>query len=463
MKIIFQFIIILSSFWSIFAIADTSADLNKAIVVFGGGGEPKGETTIFDNTLVDLGKIYQLSMWKHKSLSFDSGHSVTESLVKENFSNSNNSPFTSLNFNLEVDKLKSLMEKKKTKQVFIYIDTHGEVKVGKELTHQISTIEPSGLVGLEKLEELSLLAKKNGILLAIVDQSCHSGNTLSLANDFTCVISATSPDLYSYGTEGSFAEVFLKSLKSGKNLEDTFLEARLDSGDPGFPMISSKENNLIKTLFYEKLVPYLYRDAHLNSYIENEVESLNSCARDQKHEELINLINQVENLKSVSIFTFMKILLNEYRDVMNEYISNEEFLSGEKFQEKRTISNKDGTYKDTLPLRQFLTADYDEAITIQKKLIETIKKDPNITEEKLKEERGYLDFFQIAKKKQTITNKKHPEFKIAFNKNKSLKERMNNFSASIANESKRIYNELYKAELSTRKKDEKNPCHDFVF
>ena len=455
MKIIYSITI----FFLIFSTAVQAKEnqINKSLIILGGGGEPKGDDTIFDRSLEDLGRVYQLPIWKDKFLSFDSGHPVTEKIIQDKFSNPQNTPFSTLNFYYEIDKIKKLMTDKKTKQVMVYIDSHGELKGKDELSHHIHTIDSQETVGLDKLQELSILAEKNGILLAIIDQSCHSGNTITLANKFTCVVSATSPDLYSYGSQESFTEEFLKRLKPGANLEDAFLKARLDSSDAGFPMISTKESESIKKSFYEKLVPYIYKNEHFDEFITKEVNSSNSCIRKENYDELLNMISQVEKANSHLILSHMKNLLSQYHQVLDDYIKNEEILNGEEFKKEIMLSSSDGKYKDSVSLRKFITSDYDEAISEQEKLLKT-KLSPDDREFQM----AILDFFKIAKSEQEKIRKEHPEYQRAIKDNHDFHEKIESLSGLVANESKRVYQELYSAEMTARKKKESNPCRDFV-
>ena len=109
----------------------------------------------------------------------------------------------------------------KFSSVIIVIDTHGADKEDNqsEISHHVAVnsrdLKQTETISLDELKVLTQLAKEKGIKLGIIDFSCHSGHTISLANDNTCIISATGPKHYGFS---SFSDNFLSEMKNGGNL-----------------------------------------------------------------------------------------------------------------------------------------------------------------------------------------------------------------------------------------------------
>ena len=55
----------------------------KHLYILGGGGDPAGDTTIFDTDLKNMSKFANKSDWK-TTISFNGGHKNTEKIIKEN-------------------------------------------------------------------------------------------------------------------------------------------------------------------------------------------------------------------------------------------------------------------------------------------------------------------------------------------------------------------------------------------
>lgn len=286
----------------------------------GGGGEPKGESTIFDYQVKSMGKFNGASSWDTK-VSFNGGHKKTEELLSKGFSKQGvtNTPFTEESYNQII---KDYEEKIKIGQVqsgdqlMLIISTHGAQKKAKDVTHDISakggeiknydTAEGSKLVSLDKLQNLATLAESKGIKLAIVDLSCHSGSTLPLSNSRTCVISATGPNHYGYAgdSQGTFTNAFIDKMKKGKSLEEVFLDARENFTDLSFPMISSPVGLEINKELYNPLTPYLYfydpKHDKFSPFIKEQAAKGEACSISQEHNELLSLISQFQKIKNHS-------------------------------------------------------------------------------------------------------------------------------------------------------------------
>src|SRR5690606_31490044 len=104
--------------------------------------------------------------------------------------------------------------------------TH-QISAGGRATNLLS-LAGGSRVNLDRLENLARMAQEKNIKLAILDFSCHSGASLSLANSSTCVIAATGPHSFAYGgaSSATFSNAFVNRMAPGKNLEEIYLEAR---------------------------------------------------------------------------------------------------------------------------------------------------------------------------------------------------------------------------------------------
>ena len=52
------------------------------LLIIGGGGEPEGDTTIFDGDINDLGQNLKNLKW-NTEISFNGGHKNTEKIIQE--------------------------------------------------------------------------------------------------------------------------------------------------------------------------------------------------------------------------------------------------------------------------------------------------------------------------------------------------------------------------------------------
>jgi hypothetical protein len=305
----------------------------KHILVMGGGGEPKRSGTIFDEKLRRVGSFAKYNPEYQSKVIFNGGHSGTENIVKEKFNSYDNSnQFTKESFEAAITNYEKDIETGKIKandQLLIYISSHGGDK--KNETHEISTAEGtitnldtlgSAAVSLDRLKKLTTLAEKKGIKLAIVDLSCHSGNTLALANSKTCVISGTGPNHYGFGGgfDGVFGNKFTGAFKKGKNLEEVFLETRKNYQDRSFPMISSPQGIEIQNKMYDPLTPYLYyydtSGNKFSPFMEEEILKGDQCKIDEQFRELIQWS---EILAKSSNNEIDKQLITRFEDTVYNY------------------------------------------------------------------------------------------------------------------------------------------------
>ena len=305
--------------------------------ILGGGGDPKGVTTTFDDEIKMMGKFFKSSKWC-TSVSFNGGHQETEKILKNNFINTSTvTNFDEKNYNKSIDEMISKIKIGQLKtgdQLMVTINTHGARNNG-EKTHQVilSKDEATDLedskgsrtANLDRLEELASLASEKGVKLALIDLSCFSGNLLNIKNNKVCIISSTGPDQYGYSggrtnyslfglsifskPADAFISKFISLFKSGSNLEDMFLEARVAGNDADFPMISTDEGNVVNEAIYNLLSPYLRFDAKMGDRFavdftkfymrENELET-RICSLNQNHATLKKLLLQYESIAGIN-------------------------------------------------------------------------------------------------------------------------------------------------------------------
>ena len=285
------------------------------MLLMGGGGEPKGDTTIFDGGLTKLGQNLESLKWNYQ-VSFNGGHDSTEKILTNKFSKSSSvaSNFTKDNYE---ELIKSYIKKinngeiKSGDQLMIIVNTHGGKAVEGQLTHRIAAVGAqaknsddlagASLVSLDRLQEIVKLTEQKGIKLGIVDLSCHSGTSLALkkavdtGSPNTCIITATGPDHYGNAGPNSFAENFMEELKPGENLQDAFLKARIRSPFAEYPMISTEVNDKIVKDVYEGITPYLYyyypNQDKLTPYISENAYEGQICKREEIFKNLITNID----------------------------------------------------------------------------------------------------------------------------------------------------------------------------
>ncbi len=493
LKLIFQHCIL---FALIFLSLDSQAQ-NKHYYVLGGGGEPTGKTTIFDNNLFILSKFVKNSDWK-TVVSFNGGHEKTEEILTIKFNKAKDyGNFTKENYHSIVDEMLSKIksgELKEGDQLMISIDTHGAETDYKELTHKIAlgfgaatnlnNLDGAKVVNLDRLKELADLAAEKGVKLAVIDLSCFSGNTLKIANPKTCVITGTGPDQYGYAGAIdyklfkypiTFGSKFFSQMKKGKNLEQTFLDARMTGNVPDYPMISTIEGKNVDDKLYKLLVNFLdYNDEiSLNlhrSYAKAERSEedfkRHVCERDNKLEEFISLLNQSKAMLDLSKRLIdqdiekLKEALVKYREFQKEY---EEYYRL-KFEIEKDLlkileeqfSSYRKDWEDYSPL-SFMNIDFE----VSQKRFEKLLANSTTTFEKnmwkrnlesLKRKKQLVDDFKSKIPQETKDKIKRSD-EIYANSSRSY-----NLAVQVSVEAKRVFNHLYKAQPRVYQ----NPCRDFV-
>jgi len=479
---------IISSIFSISILA------GNHIAVIGGGAEDRSKpTTMFDTNLELLGQYYQSTTWQETAVSFNGGHSNTESILRSNFREQNKT-FTNENFDRLIENYKTKIRSKSLKtgdQLLIYIDTHGAVKIDGELTHQIATsgasisdynnLSGSSTVSMDKLKELTTLANQNGVKLAILDFSCHSGNSLPLANENTCVVTSTGPYHYAYGgAPGTFSYNFALNMRKGRNLEDVFIESRKNTTDMSFPMISTPQNkaiaefeynNISPFLYYyekdtDKLTPYLMDAASHNLFCKRE-DAFNKLNRMIDHVEKINIINKktlftTKEEKEVDL-TSLRENLKKYKEMQDKMIATLKSLKAHLLSNEMEISSGNDKSRtrivDKHSWGEIIATDYDAQIArIRARIQAKNDRNPDSYDNMLV--RYYLDG---KNKKEKIIREnpdlaKIPRVVQEFDKNFSDTSEI---AQKISDGEKRLYHALYMGQKHLFQ-NQNNACKNFV-
>lgn len=473
----------------IFLLSNTVYGNEKLLYVLGGGGDPAGSETIFDGDLKNILKFAKGSSWK-TSVSFDGGHSTTEKIIKDNSpAGANKGDFVEQNFEKILAEIRNKLangELKSGDQLMLLLDTHGAQNMGEQ-SHKVAlarnaatdlnTLKGARSISLDTLKPIIDLAKEKGVKLAFVDQSCHSGNSLNLANTDACIISGTGSNHFGYASvygflgfamPYTFSGKFNKLLAPGKNLEDIFLKARMNGDTPDFPMISTTEGKEIQAMLYDLITPYLFYNNKESSklddmYSARRIDEI-SCRSENSFNQLMETIANVEQMKNISLsknsFVQLKTVLTAYRNYQVEYEKSYKDLKYVSDKIKNIIAKdypkESGLFAD-VDLSSIINANYDPSIEAYQNLYDEIKNDSvkkmwKKELEDLKNKKritlevmGRLsadDIWKLGKQKKML-EKSADTYRYAKNVGVSLKK---------------LYNELY----SANKKAESNPCRDFV-
>lgn len=232
-----------------FASIAAADEPQKIALVLGGGGEPAGPTTIFDNGLSGFGQKLKEGGYQ-VDVAFDGTHSETAKIATS--LDAGAASFDEVGIAKKLTSLKAKMAQLKSgDQVLVVVDTHGDpnylgglgaYKPDPMLVHKVETNEANQQFDLKALREVQRMADAKGVKLAIVDASCYSGQSLKLSeeNPKTCVISATSSTAVGFA---DFLPNLSVNLRQGRSLEEAFLEARTQTSY-GYPEISTAKGSL---------------------------------------------------------------------------------------------------------------------------------------------------------------------------------------------------------------------------
>lgn len=493
---------LLIAFLLSFGVMAESQVVNKEFYVLGGGGEPEGKSTIFDQEITPMGKFLNSSDWKG-TVSFNGGHADTENLIKTKMNKALDAgSFTQENYNKLIDEMISKIQSGKLKkgdQLMVSINSHGAMNNGGK-THLVASsssaatnmlsLSGSTVVNLDRLEEVAKLASEKGVKLALIDLSCFSGNLLNIKSDKVCMISSTGKDQFSYSkvpskdfflsflfpsTPNTFTGKFNEQFKKGKNLEEIFLKARENGMEADFPMISTNEGRIINDMIYDFIVPYLHFNGQASntsidnlrsSYLENANIQEYACKVEKNYnifQDLLLEYEKIEKINDLSLgdeFLDLRYALAKYRDyqkgyadLLNQRVELE--LKIKKILKKDYSADKE--LWEHSEAMSFLDFNMSEIIFLMEKL----KKDEG---EKYPETSTKV--LKLLQKRQKISENIKAKIEDAYPKGVDHLVRFNSLdshSVKLAEDvsiaARKVYNSLYK-----KMKDNKaaNPCRDFV-
>lgn len=465
----------------------------KQLYIFGGGGDPKGPTTIFDAQLEVLSRFTSGSgnSWS-TTHSFNGGHERTENLLKTKFPTAHNgggfdqANFKSLLFEIE-QKLES-GDLKAGDQLMMLIDTHGATKGKNEKTHSIAlakgvaselkNLSGAQTISLDELDKITKLASEKGVKLALIDLSCFSGNSLKLSNQNICVISGSGENQYGYAEVRepgkkhrfyTFGGRFLEGMKKGVNLEDLFLNARAGSGAPDFPMISTDVGLEINDLIYKFITPYLlYNQASTTDFSETYIEAKSYaqavCESTEKYNEIQKRIEEIKAMagipkKMLDMNKLTKALVN-YRNYQLYY---EKALGAthKAGAEIKDLINRDYPLDAKLFDKEdglsILTVNRESSIKMYKEMLDSAKSEwSKKFYQKIYDELLLKDKIskEVSSKLSVASKASIKEFDEIFKHSYKTKE----LADDVSDEAKVVYDRLYKA----KKSKESNACRDFV-
>jgi len=459
----------------------------------GGGGEPDGDKTIFDDGLVTISKFVNSSPQWQSKVSFNGGHKQTELILKNKFQldQDKKSNFTPSSYKKLINEYKEKIlfgEIKEGDQLMLMISTHGAKKTGNEKSHSISvgpanvtnlqTLEGSEVLSLDELESLIELADSRGVKLALLDFTCHSGSSLKLAKPSTCIISATGPDHFGYN---SFADRFTNNLKKSKNLEEAYLKTFVDRNESSFPMISTKAGKELFEKYYALLSPYLYYSDDeigtdkLRGLFEKDLEKKSCSISD---ESMMKLIGFADDLKrDLNRGFFFGPNFNSFKDKLKAYHqllkeTQDEIIkmtlpkktekislcfSRAEIAQKYKVYLTDDKYCNTWSVSQMMMLDVDKEILRAENEHSSLSSDHKIWNE------VYMKSLQSLKLKKADYLIKYPDLK-NFDKIFSRVSKLQKESWEKSIEVSRGFQELYTQnyeKISKETASQPNPCRDF--
>ena len=433
---------------------------------WGAGGEPAGDTTIFDRSISQMRGFIDKSSktWKIEAYA-NGGHPQTQMELEKVFQP------RQLRGNISADHLEKQIADYKNKiergeikpgdKILLIIATHGYQNRG-EKSHSISTNSGAAQTesfNLDELKQITELAESKKIKLGIIDLSCHSGGSLPLANSATCIISSSGPTQYA---TGSFAENFLDRLQPGKSLESIFLETRRSSASPAFPMISTPAGQSVNQKLYSKIQLYLNWPGawERNDHFLESLLSRATCPRApeafSKLEDEIRTIAAQLGVKSPSIDRLLE-LMRHYDKKQRDAASALAAWGVKDLNQNESISQPDGTVVSESRLN-LLTTPYGDRVNDLSSRLES-ETDPSKRDRLQLLKEHYESRIQL--RAQLL--ERAPQLSNVASKYKALLNQLD-LSQSQANEialeERELYDALYREDSG--KNTGPNPCRDFV-
>ena len=459
-------------FWLLTFLFSLSAFAGELhVAVLGGGGEPKLQYTIFDEALKQVGEFYKKNPKAKMNVAFNGGHQATEIISEFYFGKTK--PFTADNYNAVISDYVQKMssgEIKSGDKILVYVNTHGATKSNIEETHGIAltgnvvtnfdTFSGPSVGSMDNLKRLTELAEKKGVKVGIVDLSCHSGNSLPLANSVTCVISSTGPNHYAGAGSLSFGTLFSKGLARGKNLEEVFLDARSRFTDMSFPMISTPQGLEVQSRIYDPITPYLYYYHESSNKLGPYMENMAGCERCKLDDGFNDLMAESNVILKNSVDPVIKKSLVEFQTAVKNYYAF--LLELKKKMDDSGVSELGQKYQFCASgecvdysVKQLMTIDYDKLISYYNQ---------EATTSKSSEKKTNLAYAEVAMKamlKRDELLKQNPKLKEAhlfWGSLPDLTKKTSSLQAKVSTAQHRLYQEMYRRKQTK----ESNPCRDFV-
>jgi hypothetical protein len=453
----------------------------------GGGGEPPGESTIFDKSMDFLGVFlkYEDTSW-NTTVHFNGGHSKTEKILKENFGDKTDTtkPFTDNNYLETIKSYKKKIEEGEIKsgdQLLVWLETHGAQADAGEKGHQVSAkgesssdftnLSHNTLVSTNELQSLIDLANEKGVKLGILDFSCHSGASIALSNPKTCIISSTGPNHFGYA---NFPHYFADNMSKGKSLEDVFLDTVKNRNDIAFPMISTSQGKEVQNKLYDLTSPFLLNfDSKigldkLTPYLEKNSSEEMCLQADNNLKKLMDLTLEVEKItikdRRSDHYRKLRDALVNYKNFVKNYHDVLSSMVKDNIAKKSTtICGTEKSEVQPVPMnckrftfKELSITEFDSEINRLQNLYEKSSgEDKDYAE-------GSLKLMKKAKEKYEEISAQYPSLKkycdfMAGNKN--LQDKTWDLAQDVAEKLKPLYLDMYKDMAS--KDTSPNPCKDF--
>lgn len=439
------------------------------ITLMGGGGEPQRDHTIFDHEVQNVTRYISSNNWDTK-VAYNGGHKNTEKILAPLKSKSKVEHFTSHAYDKIIDDyVTGIKSGKITKndQLILYISSHGAGAKKGEKTHSISTtggrvkdfntLAGSSQVSLDRLQELATLANQRGIKLGIIDMSCHSGSSLALANNNTCVITSTGPNHFAWGgTNTTFAAQFSQGMSRGRSLEDVFIAANARKTDISFPMISSAAGIRIQNELYQEISPYLYdaRDElskkKMLSYYDLQYTENKCSIIDQNYTKLNNFVSSMERVVTSSYLSDLRGYIDDYYELQKQIRATLNLKNSPPLNEAKRFCSNDGKECASYSIFNILQMDTTKSKALLEKEIKNNKNAQSFTQ-KLEILKA-LDSFKV---KHQLTNSSHAIFLNNYSQN--LQRNTSKLSRAISTELQKIYPRIY-AQYKKGTPPQNNPC-----
>lgn len=458
---------------------------DKYLAIMGAGAEDRSKmTTIFDNGFDYLNVYAKSSVHKKIDVLFNGGHRITEDKVKRYYPQ-NSASFTNKNLNnLLADYKQKILNGtiKPGDQILLSLDTHGAPRTSDQ-SHKIATVPETldknnpqsyDLFSMDQLKELMSVAKSKKVKLGILDLGCYSGNTLSLDDGHACIISSSDKDLFSFKGEGTFTNNFFKYMRSGKNLESVFLEARKStSGDRSLPLISTDESKTIYSQIISKITPYFRfgddgREAaphtNLEGYINLFSDASMFCKREYDFKSLISDVEKIERLDKTTRsilgydFTTDGVNLSALKDMLIQYKKSQDGILKEYYRLKSKMAGK-----VKVAFKNFEGKNAEQEYSVESIIASDYKSYLAKELSNKKPNKMLVSLYGALATKKDDLLKASPDLKNILSKMQGLSSTIRNterMSVVIATQERMLFDTSYRIQKQKIKKP--NPCRDFT-